>query len=63
MDIEGAEIEAIEGSLNFIRRHSIRLAIGSYHVRDGRPTSETLERLFRSIDYEVETGYPDHLTS
>lgn len=63
LDIEGAEVEVIEGSLDFIARHSIRFAIASYHLRDGRPTSERLEVLFRKIGYQVETGYPEHPTT
>jgi FkbM family methyltransferase len=63
MDVEGAELEIVESSLEFIARHNIRFAIASYHVRDGEPTSVRLTTLFESIGYQVETGYSDHLTT
>ncbi|PTY05183.1 hypothetical protein DB347_17090 [Opitutaceae bacterium EW11] len=63
MDIEGAEVDTIEGSLEFIARQSIRFAIASYHLRENRPTSSLLEELFRRVGYQVETGYPEHLTT
>ena len=34
MDIEGAELGAIAGSADFIRRHQPRLAIAAYHKVD-----------------------------
>lgn len=63
MDIEGAEVETIEGSINFIAKQSIRFAIASYHQRDGEPTWRILEPLFRQAGYQVESGYPEHLTT
>lgn len=63
MDIEGAEVEAVEGSLAFIARHRIRFSIASYHDRGGRPTSALLEPLFRQAGYEVASGFPDHPTT
>ncbi len=63
MDIEGAELEAIGGALDVIRDHAVDFAIASYHVRDGRPTSEALERLFASIGYAAVTGFPEHRTT
>lgn len=63
MDIEGAEVEAIEGGLAFIARHRIRFSIASYHDRGGHPTSALLEPLFRQAGYEVTSGYPDHPTT
>lgn len=63
MDIEGAEVEAISGSLDFIARHSIRFAIASYHVRGDQQTAPLLEPMFRQIGYACKTGFPDHLTT
>lgn len=63
MDIEGAELEVIESSLEFIRTHAIAFAIASYHRRDGVATARALEVLFRRIGYEVDTGYALHLTT
>jgi len=58
MDIEGVEIEALEGSLSLLSSHKPRFAIASYHLRDGRRTAETLEQMFRSAGYLAETGFP-----
>ena len=55
MDIEGAEIEAIEGSLAFIKNNSVNFAIASYHIRENKPTALRLEKLFKSIGYWVST--------
>jgi FkbM family methyltransferase len=63
MDIEGAEVETIEGALEFIGRQRIHFSIASYHDREGRPTSAVLEPLFTRIGYRVETGYPAHQTT
>lgn len=65
MDIEGAEIEAVEGMLSCLadRSKPCRLAIASYHVRDGRPTHDVISPALRAAGFEVETGYPAHLTT
>jgi len=63
MDIEGAEVETIEGALEFIGRERIHFSIASYHDREGRPTSALLEPIFARIGYQVETGYPAHQTT
>lgn len=55
MDIEGAEIQVIEGARQFIQKNDIHFAIASYHIVDGRPTSETLEKIFAECGYAVET--------
>ena len=60
MDVEGAEQEAIRGSLDFIKRHDIHFAIASYHNKGG---AEDLERMFESIGYEANTGNPVHQTT
>jgi FkbM family methyltransferase len=63
MDIEGAEVEVIEASVGFLAKHRIAFAIASYHMRNGKPTSEIIEPLLRSAGYTVETGYPTHQTT
>jgi FkbM family methyltransferase len=63
MDIEGAEIEAVEGATDVIRRFRPRFAIASYHLRDGGPTSERLEEMFRARGYQAETGFEVHRTT
>ena len=54
MDIEGAEIEAIEGAIELLERTPVHLAIAN-HWRDGKSTFETVERLLRTIGYQTET--------
>ena len=57
MDIEGAEIEVIRSSLDFLRRHPIHFAIESYHrTKEGDLTCHELERLLRSIGYRAESS-------
>jgi len=55
MDIEGAEIQAIEGAKEFIKEKNINFAIASYHIVDGKMTYETLENIFRNIGYNFKT--------
>lgn len=64
MDIEGAEIEVLAGAAEWLKTQQAHFAIASYHLRAGRPTAETLERLWRQTPgYRVETGHPEHLTT
>jgi FkbM family methyltransferase len=63
MDIEGAEVETVEGALDYIGRNRIRFAIASYHDRNGQPTSAFLEPMFKRAGYQVETGFPAHPTT
>jgi FkbM family methyltransferase len=63
IDIEGAEVEVMEGIEPVLQRFAPRFAIASYHVRDGRVTSELLEPMFRNYGYRVRTGFPRHPTT
>lgn len=63
MDIEGAEIQAIEGAKEVITRFSPAFAIASYHIVDGRQTCTRVETQLRNIGYETVTEYPNHLTT
>ena len=63
MDIEGAEIEAVEGCVSLMKKNNINFAIASYHVVDGNPTYEFLERFFKKRGYIAKTEYPQHLTT
>lgn len=63
MDIEGAEIEAIDGCTRILNDFSVSLAIASYHIRNGKPTSSLLTQKFLEIGYSAETSYPRHLTT
>jgi FkbM family methyltransferase len=55
MDIEGAEIEAMEGCKETIRTLKPDFAIASYHIVDGAPTYLKMEEFFRSIGYPYKT--------
>jgi FkbM family methyltransferase len=60
MDIEGAEIEAIAGSQDFLRKHAIQFALDTQHYKNGELTAGPVEKLFRECGYEAmssnETG-------
>jgi FkbM family methyltransferase len=55
MDIEGAEVAAIQGSADFLRSHPIHFAIETEHVVNGEVTCHALERIFTHIGYRVES--------
>lgn len=63
MDIEGAEVEAIEGAGLVLGRLKPKFSIAAYHQREGRPSCELLEPLFQGHGYHVHTGFPAHLTT
>ena len=63
MDVEGAELQIVEGARSLPHRLRPAFAIASYHVVDGVPTSTTLERVFREMGYACSTGNPEHLTT
>jgi FkbM family methyltransferase len=56
MDIEGAEVAAIEGSAAFIAEHDIRFAIESFHRLDNTYTYSLLDRLFPQLGYEAKSS-------
>jgi FkbM family methyltransferase len=55
MDIEGAEVAAIEGSSDFLARHDIHFAIESSHRLGGVLTWQLLNDLFPRLGYAVES--------
>jgi FkbM family methyltransferase len=63
MDIEGAEIEALQGTRTTIRRFSPRFAIASYHIRNKKKTCHTVEQWLERKGYSVKTFFPSHLTT
>jgi FkbM family methyltransferase len=63
MDIEGAEIEALEGCKKIMKLNNIHFAIASYHKINGERTYKKLEKMFKNKGYKVITEYPKHLTT
>jgi len=63
MDIEGAEIEALMGSLKTLKEFHPSLAIASYHVVNGNETSIFLEGFLKKIGYNVKSDFPNHKTT
>lgn len=65
MDIEGAEVEALESMVPWLvaAGRPCRLAIASYHTRAGRITHEMISPVLREAGFTVETGYAGHLTT
>lgn len=55
MDIEGAEIEAIEGCREIINNFKPNFAIASYHIVNNEPTYIKIESFFKSIGYPCKT--------
>ncbi len=63
MDIEGAEIEAIEGATGLPQNYRPRYAIASYHIVNGKRTADLLPALFAKMGYESRSGNKRHLTT
>lgn len=55
MDIEGAEIEAIEGCVETIKTLKPKFAIASYHIIDNQPTYIKVEEFFKKMNYPFKT--------
>lgn len=55
IDIEGAEIEVIESSMDLIRGASTQFVIDTSHVVRGIQTYSVIEKLLRDCDLEVES--------
>jgi FkbM family methyltransferase len=55
MDIEGAEIEALEGCVQTIETLQPNLAIASYHIVDGEPTYFKVEDFLKKWNYPYKT--------
>ncbi|HLA56886.1 MAG TPA: FkbM family methyltransferase [Flavobacterium sp.] len=55
MDIEGAEIEAMDGCVETIKNLKPDFAIASYHVVNGEQTYIKMEAFFRKMDYPFKT--------
>lgn len=55
MDIEGAEIEALDGCVETIKTLRPNFAIASYHIVNGEKTFIKVEQFFTSINYPFKT--------
>ena len=63
MDIEGAEVKAVEGCRRILGENKVFFIIASYHIVDGKRTSYFLEDFFKKHGYKIKTGFPKHLTT
>jgi FkbM family methyltransferase len=63
MDIEGAEVDTILGTLDFIRDKKLKFTIASYHVLGSGQAYTQLEKLFPLAGYQCLTGNQGHLTT
>jgi FkbM family methyltransferase len=61
MDIEGSEIEAIQGASKFLLQHRPLLLIQAYHLRNGVRTFETCLTLLEKIGYQCSEPVPGTL--
>jgi FkbM family methyltransferase len=53
MDIEGAELEALEGMRRTLASNDARLAIAAYHRVDGAPTYPRVVRFLRELGFDA----------
>lgn len=62
MDIEGAELKAIDGATNTLNLDS-NLAIASYHIVNGEPTYLELEKKLKKSDiFSKQINDPEIIT-
>ena len=52
MDIEGAEIEALEGAPQLLQA-TLRVVVAAYHIRDGKPTAAAVAKLLQAAGFSV----------
>ncbi len=55
MDIEGAEIEALDGCVATIKSLKPNFAIASYHIVNGEKTQIKVEEFFKTMNYPFKT--------
>jgi FkbM family methyltransferase len=61
MDIEGAEIEALEGAVKTLERFHPELLIQAYHLREGTRTYERCAGILKPLGYQFEEVTPGFL--
>jgi FkbM family methyltransferase len=63
MDIEGAELKALQGSEQIIEDDGPDFSIASYHKVEGTKTCKDVQDFLKEKGYEVHTGHKIHLTT
>jgi FkbM family methyltransferase len=63
LDIEGAEVEALEGAENTMKEVEPEFTIASYHRTEEGKTVKAVERILENHGYSTITEYPKHLTT
>lgn len=61
MDIEGAEIEALEGAVKTLERFHPELLVQAYHIREGTRTYERCADLLKPLGYQFQEVTPGFL--
>lgn len=63
MDVEGAEINAIQGAKKTLELNNVNLAIATYHIVNGEETSTSVEEILDNFGYQSSTEHPEHKTT
>ena len=62
MDIEGEELNALEGMRNTLKKFKPNLAIASYHIVNGEMTYKRVLTFLKSYGFAIKVNHPKHLT-
>ncbi len=60
MDIEGAELEALEGASNLLK-HTKKVVVAAYHIRNGEVTASLVSDILRRAGFIVRTDENYHV--
>lgn len=63
LDVEGVELEVVEGSNSLLNENNVKIAIASYHIVNGQRTFVQLEKALSNRGYSTKTDFPEHLTT